>query len=119
MHMMNGPGVQVLNATDKASFINKPFQANDVPVQGKVNDHVLWIGANNSSRMLTILSGAANNAANANIGQGNLVNVTGTVEKAPPIAQAKSQWHLNDSQAKLLEQEGAYIQASQVMNARR
>jgi len=115
--MMSGPGVQVLNATDKTSFINQPFQANDVPVQDKVNNQALWIGGNNSNRMLAILSGTGNSAANANIGKGNMVNVTGTVEKAPLAAQARSEWHLSSGEANRLEQEGAYIRASQVTNA--
>lgn len=109
-----GSGVAVLNATDKHPFIGKPFQVNRIPVQNQVNDHVLWVGENNSAPMLVVLTGAGNNTANANISQGNLVDITGTVEKAPPKDQAKKQWQLGDDDANRLEQEGAYIQATQV-----
>jgi hypothetical protein len=110
----NGPGVAVLNATDKQTFIGKPFQVNNVPVQNKVNDQVLWVGGNNSTPILVVLTGAGNSAANANISQGNNVDITGTVQKAPPKNQAQHNWQLSGDDANRLEQEGAYIQATQV-----
>lgn len=109
-----GSGVAVLNATDKQPFVGKPFEVNRIPVQNEVNDHVLWVGENNSTPMLVVLTGADNNAANANISQGTLVNITGTVQKAPPKDQAKNNWKLGDDDVNRLEQEGAYIQATQV-----
>lgn len=111
---INGPGLDILNATDKNPYIGKPFEANDVPVQRQVNDHVLWVGANNATPMLLVLTGNGNTAANAHIGQGSLIDITGTVQKPPPQQQAQQQWSLNDDGAKRLEQQGAYIQANQV-----
>lgn len=113
----NGPqgqGIAVLNATDKQAFVGQRFQIRNVPIQKKVSDHVLWIGINNAAPMLVVLTGTGNNAANASLEQGDLVNITGTVEKAPDSAQAKQQWSLNDDGAKRLQQHGAYIQAAQV-----
>lgn len=112
--MATGTGLAVLSATDKQSYVGKQFQVSDVPVQKKVNDHVLWIGAKNATPMLLILSGNGNSAANAHIDQGSLVTVTGTVQKAPPRSQAKSQWSLSGGGADRLEQQGAYIEATQV-----
>jgi hypothetical protein len=111
---INGPGLSALTATNKQPYIGKHFQVNDVPVQNQVNNHVLWIGANNSTPMLVVLTGNGNSAANANIGQGDLVDVTGTVQKAPPQAQAKQEWSLSSGDAAKLERQGAYIQATQV-----
>lgn len=111
---ISGPGLDILNATDKNPYIGKPFEANDVPVQQQVNDHVLWVGANNATPMLLILAGSSNTAANAHVGQGSLINITGIVQKPPPQQQAQQQWSLNDDGAKRLEQQGAYIQANQV-----
>jgi hypothetical protein len=113
-----GAGVAVLNATNKQSYVGKQFQVSDVPVQKKVNDHVLWIGARNATPMLLILSGNGNSAANAHIDKGSLISVTGTVQKAPPRSQAKSQWSLSGGGADRLEQQGAYIEATQVHAAR-
>lgn len=109
-----GSGVAVLNATNKQAFIGRPFNINNAPVQTVINDHTFLIGGGNATPMLVVLQGPNNTAANANIAQGGNVNVIGTVQKAPPAAQAKQQWSLSDDQAKQLEQQGAYIQASQV-----
>lgn len=109
-----GPGLRALTATNKQSYINKPFQVNNVPVQNQVNDHVFWIGPNNSTAMLVVLTGNGNTAANAQISQGTRVNVTGTMQKAPPQAQAQQQWQLSGDDAAQLERQGAYIQATQV-----
>ena len=110
-----GEGVAILNSTDKQSFVGKPFAINDVQIQNKVNDQVLWIGgANNSATMLVVLNGPGNSTANANVGGGDHVNITGNVEKAPTAAQAKQTWHLSDDAAKQLEQQGVYVQASNV-----
>lgn len=111
---ISGPGLSALTATNKQPYIGKHFQVNDVPVQNMVNNHVLWIGANHSTPMLVVLTGNGNSAANAQIGQGNRIDVTGTVQKAPSQAEAKQQWSLSDDDAAQLEREGAYIQAIQV-----
>lgn len=112
---ISGPGLSALTATDKQPYIGKPFQVNNVPVQNQVNDHVLWIGANNSTPMLVVLTGNGNTTANAQqIGQGTRVDITGTVQKAPPQAQAQQQWQLSGDDATQLERQGAYIQATQV-----
>lgn len=109
-----GSGVAVLNAGNKQAYIGKPFDARNVTVQNMVNDNAMWVGGQNSP-MLLILGGAVNgSAANAHIAQGEAINVTGTVEKAPPAAQAKGQWNLSDDDVNRLEQQGAYIQANEV-----
>lgn len=115
----SGTGVEVLEATNKRDFVDRPFQVNDVPVQSTASGKMLWIGSNSSSPTLTILKGPGNSFGNADIHAGDLVNVTGTVEKAPPAAEAKSQWRLSQNDLNRLEQEGAYIQATEVTNARR
>jgi hypothetical protein len=114
----SGTGVEVLNAPNKRDFIGRPFQVNDVLVQGTANGKTLWIESNGSSPILTILKGPGNNVGDA-IRAGELVNVTGTVEKAPPAAEAKSQWQLSQEDLNRLEEEGVYIQAMEVTNARR
>lgn len=109
-----GTGVAVLNAGNKQAYIGQPFNAQNVRVQSKVNNNAMWVGGKNTP-MLLIMGGAANNsAADTHIAQGEAINVTGTVEKAPPANQAKSQWQLSDDDVNQLEQQGAYIQATQV-----
>lgn len=108
---MTGPGVAVLEAADKHPFAGKYFQASDVPIQGVAGQNAIWIGPDNAQPMLVILSG---NASEAGIAKGGLIDVTGTVENAPPLAQARQQWSLSGADAARLEQQGAYIQARQV-----
>ncbi len=115
----SGTGIEVLNATNKRDFVGRPFQVNEVTVESTANGKALWIGSNRSSPMLTILKGPGNSLGNADIHAGDLVNVTGTVEKAPPAEEAQSQWQLSRNDLNRLEQEGVYIQAMEVTNARR
>jgi hypothetical protein len=106
---MAGPGVAILTAPSKQAFIGEKFAANDIPVQQKVDDHVMWIGE--KQPMLAVLSGAS--AASANeVVHGAVVDAIGIVKKAPPAAQAKREWGLNNQQASRLEHDGAYIQIS-------
>lgn len=109
-----GTGVAVLNAGNKQAYIGQPFDAQNVTVQSKVNNNAMWVGGKNTP-MLLIMGGAANSSsANAHIAQGEAINITGTVAKAPPANEAKSQWQLSDDDVNQLEQQGAYIQATQV-----
>jgi hypothetical protein len=112
--MMNGSGVAVLNATNKQPFVGRMFNVRNAPVQTVVNGHTLWVGANGATPMLVVLTGNNNTTANANISGGSRININGTVEKAPPAAQAKQQWSLSDDDANRLEQQGAYINGTEV-----
>lgn len=111
---MNGSGVAVLNATNKQPYVGQPFTVSNVPVQAVVNDRALWVGASGEPPMLVVLTGSNNTTANANISQGSRININGTVQKAPLATQAKQQWSLSDDDAGQVEQQGAYIQATEV-----
>jgi hypothetical protein len=111
---MNGSGVAILDATNKQPFIGQPFNVRNVPVQSIANDHALWVGPNGATPMLVVLAGNNNTAANTNISQGSRININGTVQKAPPAAQAEQQWSLSGDDANRLEQQGAYIQTTEV-----
>ncbi|HEX8710690.1 MAG TPA: hypothetical protein VF730_02370 [Terracidiphilus sp.] len=116
---MNGQGVAALQSPNKQAFVGQKFQANFVPVQKKISDTVFWVGAKNSTPMLLVIknSDAANRngpskKVNLTIEKGNLIDITGTVEKAPPQAQAQQQWKLSSSDAARLAREGGYIDAT-------
>ena len=108
---MVGPGVPVLAAQDKKAYIGKQFAANEIPVQQKVSSNALWIGENKP--MLAVVSGSGHDSAKG-VDQGVLVDAIGTVKKAPPKAEAKRQWALSDDDASRLENQGAYIEVSQL-----
>jgi hypothetical protein len=110
---MNGPGVAVLESANKQSFVGQKFQANFVPVQKKISDRVFWVGAKNATPTLLVVKKSGTAGKNGTtIQKGNLIDITGTMQKAPPQAQAQQQWHLSSSGAARLEQEGGYIDAS-------
>lgn len=108
----SGPGIVVLDSTDKPAFVGQPFSVSGVTVENKVNDHAYWVSAPNSASMLVVTS--ANHNGNNGIIDGTHLNVTGTVEQAPPAAQAKQQWGISSNDALRLEQDGVYVQASGV-----
>lgn len=53
------------------------------------------------------------------IATGDVIAVSGTVEKAPPAAQAKNEWHLNDTGVQQLEAQQAYLQSPYVSQLQR
>lgn len=111
----SGPGVKVLDATDKQPFIGKSFQVANVPVERKVNDRALWIATSRKQPMLVVIGGGSGgHSSAANIQPGSTVDAMGTVKKAPPATEAARKWDLTDADAARLEQEGAYIQVSQL-----
>lgn len=113
MNMVTGPGAAILTSADKRMYIGRPFQVNGAVVTKKVNNYVLWIGqGGNGASVLVVLEGSGKNAAHANVSVGDVVNVTGTMEKAP--AQAQQNWKLSAEGQRRLEQQGAYVAASQV-----
>lgn len=124
---VTGPGLEVLESTNKTAYVGKNFQIDNVPVQGKVSDHAVWIGTNHAARMLVVSNGNVDAAlANSNepkynrnngMGASNLVDVNGTVTKAPTEAQAKKEWGLSNDAAKQLEHQDVYVMASQVQSA--
>lgn len=108
---MTGPGVTILKAHNKQAFVGKQFAANDIPVQQKLNDHAMWIGE--KQPMLAVVNRASHGVA-ARVVHGAVVDAKGTVEKAPPAAQAEREWGLNHAQATRLERDGAYLDVSEL-----
>jgi len=111
---VTGSGVQILTATNKQTFVSQPFVINNVSVQKTANERAFWIGANDNDTMLVVLTGNQNIAGNSNVQNGVKVNISGTVERAPSSQQAKRMWSLSDDDAKKLEQQGVFVQATQV-----
>lgn len=113
-HALKGSGIAVLDAADKQPFIGNHFQITNVPVQRKVSGHIFWIGLNSQPPMLVVLTSNQNAATLGSLTDGSLVDVTGTVEKAPPTTQAASDWSLSENELAQLEKEGAYVRATQM-----
>jgi len=106
-----GQGLQVLGALNKQGYIGQPFQVQNVPVQTIVNHHAMWVGETRQSSMLVVLP---NGKSIDDAGHGDFVNIVGTVQKAPPPAQAKHEWGLNDEGAQTMTEQGVYVLASRI-----
>lgn len=110
---VRGMGVEVLTAVDRRPFAGRNFQVTSVPVISKSNNQAVWIGTKTTPAMLLILKGSQ--ATPANIVPGTLLDVSGTVEKAPPTDQASKEWNLSSGDTSQLESQGVYIQATNVI----
>lgn len=107
-------GSQMLTADNKQPYIGQSLEIVRTPVLKKVSNSVFWLGAHNDAApVLVVVAYSAQNAKNANLREGDSVNVVGQVQKAPPRQDAAQQWHLNQTGVQRLEHEGAYISASE------
>lgn len=111
---LGGPGVPILDASNKTRYIGQAFQVRNVPVQAQAGNQAFWIGSTTNSAPMLVVLPKAGEAADIHNGW---FNVAGQVEKAPPAAQAQQQWGLSQQDAQRLESEGAYIQATQAIRA--
>jgi hypothetical protein len=112
---ITGTGVAALDAVNKRTYIGQPFQISNVPVEKKASSRAYWIGASNTGTagpMLLVLPSSA--SINAKVG--DRITAAGTVEKAPPAAQAQHQWSIGGDDVQQLEREGAYVQATNVQS---
>lgn len=94
--------------------MGRRFQLNNVAIQRKVSDHIYWIGANSQSPTLVVLEGNESTATLDSLQTGRLIDVVGTVAKAPPTSDAATQWPLSEPGLAQLEKEGAYVSATQL-----
>jgi hypothetical protein len=107
-----GSGTAVLNSGNRESFVGSQVRVTNVTVENKVNDYAYWITTPNSQPMLVVTS--LQQLPNGPINKGERVNVTGVVQKAPSEAEAQQKWGLSADDAKRVEQQGAYVLASEV-----
>lgn len=112
---INGPGLAALQAPNKQSYVGQAFQANFVPVQKKISDTVFLVGPKNVKPTLLVMKTHQTTGiprTSTAIDVGTLIDITGTVEKPPPPAQARTQWSLSADEANQLAQQGGYIEAT-------
>lgn len=91
--------------------MGQPVEIVSTPVLKKISHSVFWIGTNSAEPVLVVLATAAETAANGAPQTGQDVNIVGTVEKPPEVAQIMKQWDLDRGTAERLEHEGAYVKA--------
>ncbi|MGA7523001.1 MAG: hypothetical protein WBW84_10995 [Acidobacteriaceae bacterium] len=128
---VSGPGVVILEVANKQDYIGQSFQVRNVAVDHWSGNRAVWIGSRHSYLPILLilpsaspLAPAVTSAASSGSpetgpsGRVQRLDVTGSIMKAPPTAQAQQQWNLSDDDVDQLEGEGVYIQASTVRPAK-
>ena len=111
----DNPSSAVLNSEDKQQYIGQSLEIVRTPVLKRVSGSMFWLGSQNDpAPVLVVMSGRAQNPKNANVREGETMNVVGQVQKAPTVQEATQHWHLPRSAAERLQREGAYVEASEV-----
>ena len=109
---LSGSGAVMLSSTNKKQYIGQAFVIRNVRVNRQASSRAFWIGsATNTTPMLLVLQGAAD------FGHGTLIDADGRVLQAPPAAQAQQQWHISSADARHMEDQGVYIQATDAQPA--
>lgn len=101
----------MLNSDNKGSFVGQHFEAYALPVQNKIGNDALRVGTSSGASMLVVMP---NGLTTGNIRDGSHLDIGGTVDKPPAADKAEHQWSLNTAEAQRLEEDGAYVQATQV-----
>lgn len=126
---LQGPGVAILDASNKLPYVGQAFVIQNVAVQRMAGPQAYWVGSTfNSVPMLVV--NASNGASPAtDTGSGNnggpgatpqeRLDVTGRVMKAPAPAQAEQKWGLDVADANRLQSQGVYIQATEMQTVMR
>lgn len=131
----SGTGVAILEVANRQDYVGQSFQIRSVAIDHWSSKDAVWIGSRHSYLpMLLVLPSpsplappSAGEPRTADPGTGTAaaagppatdkvqrLSVTGKIMKAPPTAQAQSQWKLSDEDVDQLEEEGVYIQATSV-----
>jgi hypothetical protein len=111
---LGGSGVAIVETTNKTPFIGQVVDLQNVPVQSKVNNNVLWIGPNNQPPTLLVVSGTAYDPTHRSIKPGDKIAVNGVVKNAPAATAARQNWDLSNKGTTRLENEHGYLQADTV-----
>jgi len=130
---LSGSGLVILEVANKQDYVGQSFQIENVAVDHWSGDRAVWIGSRHSYLPMLLVFPSASSLAPKAVDTTNSapppasedeaapvqrLDVTGTIVKAPPLAQAQQQWKLSDEDVDQLEEEGVYIQATTVQPAK-
>lgn len=124
--------IQLLQTGHGAQLLEKPIVLFHVPVAeptsssivspktvGKTHKQGFWIGAPGSRKILVRIPAGVLpvNPANitAEIHKNALVDITGTVKKAPDSITLKSLYDLNHKQIQMVKEEGVIVEAGSII----
>jgi hypothetical protein len=106
----------VADDADQSKYVNQNASFANVTVQSVVGDRGFWIGPDTSRQLFVVID--ENNAGKSdNIVQvvpGQVLTVSGQLEKLPPLDQAPAEWGLDASSSAALANQQVYLHATHV-----
>lgn len=104
----------IVAVIDPAPLVGKTVELVRAPVQQTAGDKAFWIGDSPRQRLLVVMEGERSEGA-SKWTEGKSVDITGTVQRMPPAAEAARRWGLDQG---ALENQRLYIQAQRVTESR-
>lgn len=116
---MNGQKttVQQLLSGQGMNMVGRQIVLQDVEVRATTHKHAAWIGSNGHEKLLVLMPDMKPmnpDGKNTQMGEDDLVTITGTVEQAPPAAQLKHAWGVDGDKTSRVERAGVVVRASQI-----
>lgn len=107
--------VEAISGIDGPDLAGKRVQVTGALVQERVSDRVFWIGAGSERRVLVVSPGGA--AGQVDVQPGQMVNLTGTVERVPSAPDGLRRLGLPAAGEALLRLQVVYLQAGSALQA--
>ena len=92
-------------------FVGRRVELRPTPVRQVVSSGTLWVGR---GPLLEIMVRQGESAGRQDVKRGQMVSVSGTLRKAPPIETAAREWGLNGVSEAALEKQGFYLDAESI-----
>ena len=106
------------DAEDPASLVGSEVQLQQgAAVQSVVGDKTFWVGPGQDQQLFVFLEEEGDPAGvegMVDVNAGQQVTISGTIEKLPPIEEARSQFELSEENSVDLEGQEVYLRAEQV-----
>lgn len=107
----------IVDTDDPDSLVGRRVKLESVAVQSVVGDKTFWVGPSKDQQLFVFLEEKVDPAGaegQVDVNEGQQVTITGTVEKLPPIEQARKQFDLSEKNSADLKGEKLYVRAAQV-----
>lgn len=113
-----------LSSSNRASFIGRGAQLNNVRVQRVLSDRAFTVGPSNGQEMYVVLDNSLNEGGSERkfrIEEGQMLTLAGTMEK-PPTAEINAEQRkpgdikLNPAEASEMKRQQVYLHANKIQN---
>jgi hypothetical protein len=110
--------VRQLLSGQGTNMIGQQVTLNEAQVRSTTDKHAAWLGPNDGEKILVLMPGDLKpmnpNGKQTEMGENDLVDITGTVEAAPSANQLKHAWGVNEDNVGRVQRAGIVIRASRI-----